>query len=91
LPENKTASFSRGFQCNVEAETAKIVAAKTVIVKQMAAHMAEFQRLTLACNNKELEKRLLYLQVQSIESENSENKERLDTMNRSACVRYRYR
>jgi hypothetical protein len=39
------------------------VAAKTVIVKQMAAHMEEFRALTLACNQKELEKRLLYLQV----------------------------
>jgi hypothetical protein len=39
------------------------VAAKTVIVKQMAAHMEEFRALTLACNQKELEKRLLYLQA----------------------------
>jgi hypothetical protein len=44
--------------------------------------MAEFQELALSCSKKELDKRLLYLQVQCIESENSENKERLDAMNR---------
>jgi hypothetical protein len=64
-------------------ETAKIAAAKTVMVKRMSAHMAEFQELALSCSKKELDKRLLYLQVQCIESENSENKERLDAMNRS--------
>jgi hypothetical protein len=42
------------------------VAAKTVIVKQMAAHMEEFRALTLACNQKELEKRLLYLQARGL-------------------------
>jgi IS1 family transposase len=54
----------------------------------MAQHMTDFLELVKKSNQKELDKRLLYLQVQSIESENSENKERLDAMNRWVkCVR----
>ena len=53
-----------------------------MIVKRMSQHMAEFLALSQACSQKELDKRLLYLQVQCIESENSENKERLDLINR---------
>jgi hypothetical protein len=53
-------------------------------VKKIAQHMTDFLQLVQSCNQKELDKRLLYLQVQSIESENSENKDRLDAMNRLA-------
>lgn len=51
-------------------------------MKQMGEQVAGFLALCQASSQQELERRLLYLRTQSIESENSENKERLDAMNR---------
>jgi len=69
-------------KCDLNSEKEKIKEEKRKVVKQLSKQMYLMRNLTEESVKKENDRRTLHLAFQNIESENSENSERLATLNR---------
>ena len=69
-------------KCDLGSEKKKIREEKRKVVKQLSEQMFKMRNLTEESVKKENDRRTLHLAFQNIESENSENSERLATLNR---------
>jgi len=80
--KEKTLEQLREPKCDLKSEREKIREEKRKVVKQLSEQMFKMRTLTEESVKKENDRRILHLAFQNIESENSENSEKLASLNR---------
>merc|ERR1712142_963920 len=80
--KEKTWEQLREPKCDLKSEREKIREEKRKVVKQLSEQMFKMRTLTEESVKKENDRRILHLAFQNIESENSENSEKLASLNR---------
>jgi len=80
--KEKTLEQLKEPKCDLKSEKEKIREEKRKVVKQLSEQMFKMRTLTEESVKKENDRRTLHLAFQNIESENSENSERLAALNR---------
>jgi len=73
-------------KCDLEKEKRKIRLDKQVVVRELSKQMYVMAEKTKAGVDKEVERRMMHLSFQNIESENSESADRLNALNRELKV-----
>merc|ERR1712142_1088920 len=80
--KEKTLEQLREPKCDLKSEREKIREEKRKVVKQLSEQMFKMRTLTEESVKKENDRRILHLAFQNIQSENSENSEKLASLNR---------